>query len=76
MPHRASVHSQEPSMATSYHDALERIRAEYLEMPGMTLRAQQVQRLCGLERSLCARVLEDLVDTEFLRVTSDGVYSR
>ena len=28
---------------------LTRLRAEYLEMPGMRLTAQQVQRLCGVE---------------------------
>jgi hypothetical protein len=31
---------------------LERIRAEYLEMSGLTLKAGQVQRLCGVEREL------------------------
>jgi hypothetical protein len=27
---------------------LERLRAEYLEMPGLKLRIEQVQRLCGI----------------------------
>jgi hypothetical protein len=27
----------------------ERLRAEYLEMPGLKLRIEQVQRLCGIE---------------------------
>jgi uncharacterized coiled-coil protein SlyX len=34
-------------------DALNRLRAEFLEMPGMHLRPEQVQRLCGVERGLC-----------------------
>jgi hypothetical protein len=44
----------------------ERIRAEYLEMPGMSLRLEQVQRLCGLEQSICKKVLDSLVAVNFL----------
>jgi len=55
---------------------LERIRAEYLEMPGLSLKAGQVQRLCGVERELCKNVLDALVDAKFLRLTSDGAYGR
>jgi len=57
-------------------DALTRVRAEYLEMPGMTLTAPQVERLCGLERMLCKTVLETLVEAKFLCVKSDGAYAR
>ncbi len=32
---------------------LERIRAEYLEMPGLKLTADQLQRLCGIEQTIC-----------------------
>ena len=55
---------------------LERIRAEYLEMPGMNLKLEEVQRLCGLERSLCQGVLDALVEARFLRVRPDGCYVR
>ena len=55
---------------------LKRIRAEYLEMPGMTLKLEQVARLCGVERSLCKRVLDALVDVKFLCVRADGAYAR
>ena len=37
---------------------LERIRAEYLEMPGLCLTSEQVQRLCGVERTICQLVLD------------------
>src|SRR5256885_16506125 len=37
------------------HAVLERIRAEYLEMPGLSLKADQVQRLCGVEREQIGR---------------------
>jgi hypothetical protein len=53
-----------------------RLRAEYLEMPGMRLTIQQVQRLCGLERPLCQAILDVLVDAKFLCVKPDGTYAR
>jgi hypothetical protein len=62
-------------MNTSEHDLLmERIRAEYLEMPGMALRLEQVARLCGVDRSICKLVLDALVDAKFLCLTDDGTY--
>ena len=54
----------------------ERIRAEYLEMPGMNLTSDQVARLCGMERSACQTVLDALVDAKFLTLTTDGTYVR
>ncbi len=54
---------------------LERIRAEFLEMPGLLLTHSQAQRLWGLERETCADVLETLVADRFLRLRGD-VYSR
>lgn len=54
----------------------DRIRAEYLEMPGMTLTLEQVARLCGIDRSACQAVLDALVDVKFLCVTSNGAYAR
>ena len=65
------------SMSTSPNQqVLARIRAEYLEMPGMRLTAHQVERLCGVERKICEVVLDLLVDTRFLCVKADGAYAR
>ena len=55
---------------------VERVRAEYLEMPGMSLTIAQVQRLCGIEHTLCQTVLDRLVDSKFLCVTPKGLYAR
>ena len=55
---------------------LERIRAEFLEMPGLRLKPEQVQRLCGVEQNVCKHVLDSLVDHEFLCVKPDGAYAR
>jgi hypothetical protein len=58
------------------HRTIERLRAEFLEMPGLRLTAAQVERLCGVERTICKAVLDALVDARFLRVSADGVYTR
>jgi hypothetical protein len=58
------------------HDTLERLRAEFLEMPGLRLTAGQVQRLCGVERAMCKAALDVLVSDEFLRLNADGTYAR
>jgi len=55
---------------------LKRIRAEYLEMPGLRLTFLQVQRLCGVEPSVCRAVLDSLVEERFLCVKSNGTYAR
>ena len=57
-------------------DVLNRLRAEFLEMPGLRLKSDQVQRLCGVERTICQMVLDLLVDEEFLCAKLDGHYAR
>ena len=58
------------------HQFLERIRSEFLEMPGMMLKLEQVMRLCGIERDACEMVLTALVEAKFLSRRSDGAYTR
>jgi hypothetical protein len=53
-----------------------RIRAEYLEMPGLRLTPAQAARLFGLDHDTCGRVLRDLVETSFLSARPDGSYAR
>jgi hypothetical protein len=55
---------------------LTRIRAEYLEMPGLQLTPAQAQRLYGVEKRLCKMVLDALVDTNFLCLKPNGTYAR
>jgi hypothetical protein len=55
---------------------LERMRAEYLEMPGLRLTLEQAQRLCGVERALCKAILDALVHAKFLCLKADGAYAR
>jgi hypothetical protein len=67
---------REVVMSTCLNQMLERLRAEYLEMPGLRLTPKQVQRLCGVEGTICQMVLDALVDEQFLRVNRDGTYGR
>jgi DNA-binding GntR family transcriptional regulator len=58
------------------HVTIRRIRGEYLEMPGLRLTLEQAQRLCGVDRTLCQQVLDQLVGEGFLDVRPDGTYAR
>ena len=57
-------------------EILNRLRAEFLDMPGLRLKSEQVQRLCGVEQTISQMMLDVLVDEAFLSVTSDGYYAR
>src|SRR5436190_4260271 len=52
------------------------IRGEFLEIPGLRLTSDQIQKLWGLQRDGCATVLENLLHQRFLQLTADGYYVR
>jgi hypothetical protein len=59
------------------NDALvQRVYAEFLEMPGLRLTCQQAQRLWGLDQVACRQLLEFLVDAKFLYRAGHGMYAR
>jgi hypothetical protein len=43
---------------------------------GIRLTGTQVQRLCGVDETMCQTVLDALVDLKFLRLNADGTYAR
>ena len=53
-------------------DTLRRVRAEFLEMPGLKLTVPQAQRLWGVDRTTCEAVIDELTETRFLARTRDG----
>jgi len=53
-----------------------RVRSEFLEMPGLHLTFAQAQRLWGIERELCERVVGLLIGDAFLRRTPTGAIVR
>jgi hypothetical protein len=52
-----------------------RIRAEYLEMPGLWLTAPQAQCLFGLDSETCDAVLAALLDAKFLSRTHNDLFA-
>ena len=57
-------------------NTIERLRAEFLEMPGLRLTLTQIHRFCGLERAVCSAALDTLVKERFLCANADGTYAR
>ena len=52
------------------------VRGAYLEVPGLHLTRNQVQRFWGLDASSCDRVLDGLIALRFLEPTADGGFVR
>jgi hypothetical protein len=61
---------------TAARDLVERIRAEYREMPGLCLTKQQMRRLWALDTVLCDATVDELVTSGFLRCRSDSSFVR
>jgi ribosomal protein S25 len=59
---------------SSVESLVARVRAEYREMPGLSLTAAQASRLCGINVSVCEQVLRELVVEGVLHNTSSGAY--
>jgi len=60
--------------ALSERERIQIIRGEFLEIPGLRLTRDQIQRLWGLRWDVCSTVLEELLDQGFLRLLADGSY--
>jgi hypothetical protein len=63
-------------MKMRIEDVLQRVQGEFVEMPGLCLTAAQAQRLWGLDRDVCDKLLEALVDARFLSRRRDGSFIR
>jgi DNA-binding IclR family transcriptional regulator len=61
-----------PDHQTSALRALQLLKSEYLEMPGLRLTVRQASRLIALDADKTQPLLEALVDTGFLRHTPTG----
>ena len=62
--------------AKLHRDMLTRICSEYREMPGLNLRRDQARRLGDLDDTICAELLDALVESRFLQRRDDGRYVR
>ena len=61
---------------TTLRDWMELIRAEYLEMPGLSLTEPQFERMWNLAPDMAETLLEELQRISFLRRTKKGTYVR
>ncbi len=57
-------------------ELLNRIKMEYLEMPGLALTRRQASRLWNLAAPVCDRALAELVREEFLSEAAGGAFLR
>jgi len=55
-------------------ETVRRVRAEFLEMPGLKLTVPQAQRLWGVDRPTCEAVIDALTAARFLARTRDGAF--
>src|SRR5262245_50277234 len=58
------------------HDLVERVRSEFIEMPGLQLTLPQAARLWGLDQNASRRIIDALVEGSFLRWTKRGTVVR
>ena len=56
--------------------AVQRVKAEFLEMPGLTLTVAQASRLWSFDAGFCAAVLTALEDARFLVRTRHSAFAR
>jgi hypothetical protein len=61
---------------TDARDAQTRIQLEFIEMPEMRLRREQVRRLLDLSSGACDDALAALVRSGFLTQSADGAFLR
>jgi hypothetical protein len=62
--------------AGALEDCVQRIRVEYLDLPGLSLTARQARRLWNLDSDTCQRVLDMMIRDNFLRRTPQAQYVR
>ena len=70
------VRRTKPQTTAGLHALLQRIEAEYREMPGLSVTAPQAERLWGLDSTTCAFVLMTLIQRRILKRTASGTYIR
>ena len=63
-------------MITVANELLNRVKQEYLEMPGLVLTSRQASRLWNLDAVVCQALLSALVHEAFLSETPSGAYLR
>ena len=55
---------------------MELVRSEFMEIPGLSLTRDQIQRLWGLDSAIADLVIAELLHSGFLRLSARGQYVR
>jgi hypothetical protein len=63
-------------IAPTFETIAQRVRAEYLEMPGLNLTREQARCLWALDAETCDQLLDYLVESGFLLRTRHDSYVR
>ena len=66
----------EQEVMVEFVTLVNRVRAEFIEMPGLRLTVRQATRLLGIEQALCQSVVDALVASAFLRHAPGGTFVR
>jgi hypothetical protein len=65
---------EQPRVESDVTIWLDRIQAEYREMPGLSLTQAQMQRLWGFEPHVCEALIDSLMAARVLRRTAEGYF--
>lgn len=66
----------EVSQMRDIREVINRLRAEYIDMPDLRLTQHSIERLCGIEHEVCEVVIDMLLRERFLSARADGTYVR
>ena len=76
MPNTNEVYDRNNAADAVADRLVERVRGEYLEMPGLQLTISQARRLWALDEDTCTALLNALVEQQFLLRTAAGTHVR
>ena len=72
----ANVHADFSTSRQTIRTLMEQVRAEYAEMPGLSVTLPQAQRLWTIDRATCEEAFGLLISKGVLRRTSKGRFVR
>jgi len=72
----ANVHADFSTSRQTIRTLMEQVRAEYAEMPGLSVTLPQAQRLWAVDRATCEEAFGRLVSSGVLRKTTKGHFVR
>lgn len=72
----ANVRPGFSTLDQSIRTLMERVQAEYAEMPGLCVTLSQAQRLWTVDRATCEEAFSRLISRGVLRRTSKGRFIR